>query len=160
MSKRILITAFCLIGLISLINVSCTKDESIDRYKYNAQNDTISPVISIAVPTMNQIYAYGDDVHIVGNITDLEKYEVTNDPINPPKAGSLKSVNILVHNITNGVESLMLDKNPDVTGKDAYTFNEKVVIVTGAGQTDCRLVISTEDGSGKTMSDTVLFQYF
>jgi len=143
---------------ISMVQTSCTKDESIDRYNYIAENDTISPVLSISVPTLNQVYAYGDDVHIVGTVTDLEKYVVTNDPVDQPKAGSLNSLHIQVQDLTNG-NNILLDKTPNVAGKDGYTFHEKFVIVAGTGTTNMKLIVTAEDASSKVTADSIDFSY-
>ena len=149
--------SFAFVAIVAVSLSSCQQDIS-DRFAYNASQDTIPPVIDISVPAENQTYSYGNHVAIVGTVWDLESAK--NDIHDPGfRKGELKSVSIVVDNLTNGTKLLV--RNPDVTNKDGIGFNERVEIVTGSGKTNCRLIIVAKDNSEKSyvVRDTVNFTY-
>lgn len=145
--KNITLFIIFLTSLALFFQTSCKKEFK-DRYKYYPEDDTLAPVIIKTVPINNSVYAYGDDVNIVANVTDLEK---------GTKAGKLKSITARVENLSDN-NKLILDKSPNVDGLDGYTVIEKFNILYGSASIDCRLIISATDYSGKNTQDTTLFK--
>ena len=134
----------------AVVSSSCRRSNN-SKYFYDSKKDTSAPIINISVPIKNDTYNYGDDIHIVGTVTDLQTKDF---------AGKLSTLSIKVDELNN-IDSVfianMLQKNPDVDSKAGYTFNEKMLIFSGANPTFCRLEIAAMDYSGKTTRDTVYF---
>jgi hypothetical protein len=138
------------IGLSSLF--SCKDKTNNDKYFYNALRDTVAPKIQINVPTTGALYNFGDDIHVIGTVTDLE---VTN------KSGKLKSLSLDIYqyNPANGmiVKSLM-ERDPNVDAKSGYTFSEKYTSAVGQPATIyCKLMVTAMDYSTRVSQDSVLF---
>lgn len=136
--------------IIAVVSVSCRRSNN-SKYFYDIIKDTIAPVINISVPVQNDTYNYGDDIHIVGTVTDLQSVGF---------GGKLSTLSIKVVELDN-VDSLyiqdMLVKNPVVDAKEGFTFNEKMLIFSGANPTFCRLEVTAADYSLRTTRDTVYF---
>ncbi len=146
--KNITLFFIILSSFALILQTSCKKNDCKDRYKYYPEDDTLAPVIIKTVPINNAVYAYGDDINVVANVTDLEK---------GTKAGKLKSISARVENLSDN-NKLILDKNPNVDGLDGFTVNEKFNIMFGASSIDCRLIISATDYNNKNTQDTTLFK--
>jgi hypothetical protein len=145
------------LGLCLLSFASCTPEIN-DRLLYEADSDSIPPVISISVPANNQSESYGNHVAIVGTVTDFESAK--NDIYIPGmRKGELSSVTIDVDDLTNNRK--LLKRDLDVSGKDGISFNERVELITGSGITECRLIVVASDGAATkhTVRDTVDFAY-
>jgi len=157
--KKILFSIVVVTFVVLFVsNISSCKRDFSDQFAYDASMDTISPVISISVPTMNQSYSYGNHVAIVGTVSDLEAEK--NDIHDPGfRKGELASVTIDIENLNDNTK--LLSKGLPVTGKDGIGFNERIEIVNGNGTTQCRLIIvATDNGETKhTVRDTVDFTY-
>ena len=108
----------------------------------------LAPVITKTVPVNNSVFAYGDDINIVANVTDLEK---------GTKAGKLKSITARIENLSDN-NKLILNKSPNVDGLDGFTVIEKLNILFGSASIDCRLIISATDYADKNTQDTTLFK--
>ncbi len=155
--KKLFLPLILLGALASTIFVSSCQKIIADPYAYNVDYDSLAPEVSISVPIMNAVYSYGDNVAVVGTVTDKESLK--NDILDPGyRAGQLKTLSIQVENLTAN-NTLLLNKNPDVDGLDGVAFNEKFSIVAGTDTTKCRLIIIATDAGGKTDRDTVSFIY-
>jgi hypothetical protein len=64
------IFALCFI-VVALVSSSCRRSNN-SKYFYDAKKDTSAPKINISVPLINDTYSYGEDIHIVGTVTDLQ----------------------------------------------------------------------------------------
>lgn len=142
---------FIALGTVLFISgLNSCKQTNNDKYFYNAGRDTIAPKIATSVPVQNSVYAYGDDIHMVGVVTDLES---TN------KGGKLKTL-VLNFSSLNPDDSTLkvtyFNRNPLVDGKEGYTFNEKWSIVSGAtSPTFCRFLVTATDYAGKVTKDSI-----
>lgn len=137
--------------VIAVVSSSCKRSNN-SKYFYDAKKDTSAPKINISVPLINDTYNYGEDVHIVGTVTDLQ---VTGF------GGKLQSLTIKVDeldNIDSTYIGALLLRTPNVDAKEGYTFNEKMLLFSGANPTFCRLEVSASDYSSKTTKDTVYFK--
>ena len=117
--------------------------------------DTIPPVLTFTVPVNLDTYLYGQDIHLVGTLTDLESKNYLRE-----NAGKLKSLYINVSTIDPVADTVikpLLVKNLNVDGKYAYTINEKTVILSGSGTTYCRLKSWATDYANHTDSALVNF---
>lgn len=135
--------ALCVAGMNSC------KQTNNDKYFYNAGRDTIAPKIATSVPLHNSVYSYGQDIHMVGVVTDLES---TN------KGGKLKSL-VLNFSSLNPTDSTLnvtyFNRTPLVDGKEGYTFNEKWAVVSGTSTTFCRFLVTATDYAGKVTKDSI-----
>lgn len=141
--------ACALLGVYTLN--ACQPSMSTGGVFYDALSDTLAPVVAISVPADNAQYVYGEDVHIVGVVTDLQA---------KMKAGKLKSLNLTVNqtDATNQtIIKTLLQKNPGVDGKEGYTLNEKLMLTGGIGTTYCQAKATATDYSGRTFTDSVSF---
>lgn len=132
-----------------LFMVSCKQSTNNDKYFYNYLRDTIPPKISISVPLNNSYYQFAEDIHIIGNVLDLE---VTD------KAGKLKSLNLSLYQydpVNDTIVNLIKQFNPDVDGKDGYTFNEVYTKLNGSGVTYCKLIVTATDYSTRIDQDSI-----
>ncbi|MCC7030051.1 MAG: hypothetical protein IT257_07080 [Chitinophagaceae bacterium] len=139
-----------LLLIVAVVSVSCRRSNN-SKYFYDAKKDTSAPIINISVPIKNDTYNYGDDIHIVGTVTDLQTAGF---------GGKLSTLSIKIdelHNWDSTFVGVMLQKNPAVDAKEGYPFNEKMLIFSGANPTFCRLEVAAADYSGKTTRDTVYF---
>ena len=135
---------------VALFSASCRKSNN-SKYFYNPDNDTSAPKINISVPIVNDTYTYGEDIHVVGTVTDLQSTNF---------GGKLKTLEIKIdelYTIDSSFITQMFVRTPNVDEKEGYTFNEKLVIFSGADPTFCRLVVSASDYSSKMTRDTVYF---
>ena len=154
--KKLFFPVAALAFVAIMASVSSCKQDIVDRFEYISSQDTMVPVINLSVPAVNQSYKYGNHVAIVGTVTDLESEK--NDIHDPGfRKGELKSVSIEVMDLTNG--TTLLKRNPEVSGTDGYSINERVEIVTGTGQAKCKLTIVATDASDKTVRKEVEFTY-
>lgn len=137
--------------LSTLIFSSCKhSDNSI--YYYSKDRDVIAPEIKISVPLANDLYHLTYDVHVVGTVKDMETTTTS---------GSLLSLNMVVNQIdpANGdkVLKVLMNKNPNVDGKDGYTMNEKFVVNYSSSTVYCRLKVLAYDQTGRFDVDSVDF---
>ncbi len=137
--------------IIAVVSTSCRRSNN-SKYFYDAKKDTSAPKINISVPLQNDTYNYGEDIHIVGTVTDLQTTGF---------GGKLYSLAIKVEELNNidstYIKDLLL-KTPGVDAKEGYTFNEKMLIFGSPNPpTFCRLQVVATDYSSKTTSDTVYF---
>ncbi len=123
-----------------------------DKYFYNALRDTVAPKIQINVPIIGSLYNFGDDIHVIGTVTDLE---VTN------KSGKLKSLSLDIYqyNPANGqIVKTLMQRDPNVDTKSGYTFSEKYTSAVGQPATIyCKLIVTAMDYSTRVSQDSVLF---
>lgn len=141
--------ACTLLGLYGLN--ACQPSMSTGSVFYDALSDTIAPVVAISVPADNAQYVYGEDIHFVGVVTDLQA---------KMKAGKLKTLNLTVNQTDPNNQSIikqLLQKNPAVDGKEGYTLNEKLMLSSGSGTTYCQAKATATDYSGRTFTDSVSF---
>lgn len=144
-----------LVFLILLAVVSCKRVDLTSRYAYNANKDTIAPVLSFTVPVNLDNYAYGEYIHMVGTVTDLESKNLSSS-----KAGRLKSLYITVSTIDplqDTVIKTIFTRWPDVDGKSGVTVNETTTVTSGSGTTYCRLTSVATDYANRT--DTVKLNF-
>lgn len=132
------------IAFMSMYFTSCEKSDN-SIYFYSAERDTIAPKIVTIAPLNSDIFYYGDDIHIVGSITDLETIKTN---------GKLKSVSLIVNRMNATYDTILsttplLSKSPDVDGKEWYKFTEKVLVNTGSTTTYYQLNIKSYDYSGR-----------
>ena len=75
--KQIAIFSFICLALGVLFTTSCKKSDN-SIYFYNESRDTMAPTIQTNAPLNSEIFYYGDDIHIVGNVVDKETdmYEI------------------------------------------------------------------------------------
>lgn len=140
--------------ILTCVGFSC-KQKDLNRNAYDLNRDTIAPVLSITVPVNLDTYSYGEDIHIVGTATDLESKNSIRQ--NPGKLKSL-SLNIsILDPISGNVTKVLLQKNPNVDGKQGYTINEKTYLVAGTGTTTCRFTGVTTDYADRKDSSVVYF---
>ena len=136
--------------VVAIGSASCRRSNN-SKYFYDSKKDTSAPKINISVPLQNDNYNYGEDIHIVGTVTYLQTVGF---------GGKLQTLNIKVEELNN-LDSVyiadLLVKTPNVDAKEGFTFNEKMLLFTGANPTLCRLVVSATDYSSKTTRDTVYF---
>lgn len=149
---KIFINILCLFCVvIILVSVSSCRRSNNSKYFYDAKKDTIYPIINISVPVQNTTYLYGEDIHIVGTVTDLQT---------AGKGGSLQSLKIQVDEL-NSVDSAFIKaillKTPVVDTKEGFTFNEKTIVLWGTGTTFYRLLVTATDYSSRTTIDSVYF---
>ncbi len=137
--------------VLAMVSTSCKRSNN-SKYFYDAKKDTSAPKINISVPLINDTYSYGEDIHIVGTVTDLQVSGF---------GGKLQTLNIQVDELNNldsvFIKTLLL-KTPNVDAKEGFTFNEKMLIFSGANPTFCRLEVKATDYSSKTTKDTVYFK--
>lgn len=141
--------ACTLLGLYTLN--ACQPSMSTGSVFYDALSDTIAPVVAISVPADNAQYVYGEDIHFVGVVTDLQA---------KMKAGKLKTLKLIVNETDANNQSVikeLLQKNPAVDGKEGYTLNEKLMLSGGSGTTYCQAKATATDYSGRTFTDSVSF---
>ena len=113
----------------------------------------MAPTIQTNAPLNSEIFYYGDDIHIVGNVVDKETEKTS---------GKLKSLTIEVLQMNATYDTVknntpILLKKPAVDGKEVYTFNTKMLVNFGTEITYYRLLITTYDYSGRSASDTTKF---
>jgi hypothetical protein len=150
--KQIAIFSFICLALGILFTTSCKKSDN-SIYFYNESRDTIAPIIQTNAPLNSEIFYYGDDIHIVGNVVDKETEKTS---------GKLKSLTIEVLQMNATYDTVknntpILLKKPAVDGKEVYTFNTKMLVNFGTEITYYRLLITTYDYSGRSASDTTKF---
>ncbi len=136
--------------VVGTLMFSC-KPSSNNKNFYDPLRDTIAPKVTMSVPLANAVYKYGDDIHMVGVVTDLE---ITN------RSGKLKSLNLTVNRINSGTNEKikeLFNKNLDVNGKEGYTINQKMIAQPDTGVSYCQLMVSAQDMSGRISKDSILF---
>lgn len=143
---------FCLGLALSFFLFSACKHSDNSIYYYSKDRDTVAPEIKISVPLANDLYHLTYDVHVVGTVKDMETKNT---------GGSLQSLNIVVNQIDpangNKVVKVLLNKNPNVDGKDGYTMNEKFVVNYADSTVYCRLKVLAYDQTGRFDIDSVDF---
>ena len=141
--------------LIAFFSFSC-KQKLNNQNDYNANKDTIPPVLAITVPVHLDNYSYGEDIHVVGTATDLE----SKNPISV-KTGKLSSLSLIINIIDPIADTIIgnpiMYKTPNVGGKDGFTFNEKTIVLFGSGTTYCRLKGVLTDQAGRKDSTILNF---
>lgn len=145
------IIGFSLFSIMLAGAFSSCKQTNNDKYFYSASRDTIAPKIVTSVPTASSTYTFGQDIHMVGIVTDLESTD---------KGGKLQTLNLDLSQIdpsNNSVIKTYLNKSPIVDGKEGFTFNEKWSIAVGSGVVYCRFMATAKDYAGKITKDSVLF---
>ena len=145
---------YLLLVLVCMVQISC-KQKKYDYNEYNMYKDTIRPVLTVTVPVDLDNYSYGENIHIVGTATDLE----SKNPISI-KAGKLSSLHLqvsIIDPLADTVKQIILDKYPNVNGKEGFTFNEKTAVFSGAGATYCRLKGMLIDYAGRKDSALINF---
>ena len=146
---------FPIILLAICFAISC-KQKNLNRYAYDPNRDTIPPVLSITVPVNNDLYAYGEDIHIVGTLTDLESRNKTSQ-----KAGRLQSLYLnlsIVDILADTVIKVIYEKAPNVDGMDGVTINEKTFYNGPGSPIDCRLTGVASDYSGRKDTSIIYFK--
>ena len=144
------ISTFSFLAIVfSMIYFASCKKSDNSIYFYNENKDTIAPKIITIAPLNSDIFYYGDDIHIVGTITDLETVKTN---------GKLKSASIRVDKMNATYDTIisttpLLLKTPDVDGKEWYKFSEKVLVNTGSATTFYQLTIVAYDYTGRFMED-------
>lgn len=144
-----------LVFVILMAVVSCKRVDLTSRYAYNANKDTIAPVLSFTVPVNLDNYAYGEYIHMVGTVTDLESKTIMSS-----KAGKLKSLYITVATIDpvqDTVIKTIFSRWPEVDGKSGVTINETTMVTSGSGTTYCRLTSVATDYANRTDSVKLTF---
>ncbi|MBL7764680.1 MAG: hypothetical protein JNJ58_01200 [Chitinophagaceae bacterium] len=144
-------TSIAVLFTLTALIFSACKDTNNDKYFYNPDRDTIRPQIAVTTPLLNDIFSYGEDVHFVGTITDLQS---------EGKTGKLLSFHMVVEQLNatkDTVVKTLLNKYPVVDGKDGYTFNEKIVIPVGSGVTNCIMKAWVTDYASKKDSVSISF---
>jgi len=150
--KKIALFSFIFLAFSLLFMTSCEKSDN-SIYFYNESKDTIAPTIQTNAPLNSEIFNYGDDIHIVGNVVDKETERTS---------GKLKSLTIEVLQMNATYDTVknntpILYKMPAVDGKDVYTFNTKTLVNFGSDTTYYRLLITTYDYAGRSARDTTKF---
>jgi hypothetical protein len=148
-NKSLHFTLFIL--LIIVVASSCKRRDNSSYYIYNKDTDTIKPTIQVNVPIALDDYISGEDIHIIGNVNDLE---------NVKKAGKLKSFNYKIERLSVIDSSFMKNiytNTPNVDGKEAYTFSDKFVAPFDTIKIFCRLTANATDYAGKLAVPTVLY---
>jgi len=115
--------------------ISC-KQKNLNKYAYDANKDTIPPVLAITVPQDLENYVYGEDIHIVGTLTDLQSRDKLHQ-----NAGKLKSLYLeiaIVDAVADTVKSYLYQSRPNVDGKSGFIINEKTFMTSGGTTTVCR----------------------
>lgn len=147
-STKSVIIAICSI----IVTLSSCKPSDNSIYYYNVNDDVLPPEIKISVPLANDLYSLTDDVHIVGTVKDLETATT---------GGMLSTLNVRVDQIdpanSNAVVKTLLNKNPNVQGKEGYTINEKFVVNFAPSTVYCRLLVTAYDPTGRFDIDSVYF---
>ena len=137
-------------GLMLLGSMYSCKQTNNDKYFYNPGRDTIAPKIVTSVPTANAVYIYGQDIHMVGVVTDLESEN---------KSGKLQTLTLdlsRVDAVDHTVITNYLNRSPEVDGKEGYTFNEKWAVVSNPGTpVFCRFMVTAKDYAGRITKDSV-----
>lgn len=126
---------FILLTVVVGSMVSC-KQKNQNKYAYDANKDTIPPVLAITVPQDLDNYMYGEDIHIVGTLTDLQSRDKLHQ-----NSGKLKSLYLeiaIVDPIPDTVIKYLYKSNPNVDGKSGFIINEKTFMTSGATTTVCR----------------------
>ena len=136
-------------GSTVILTLNACKRTNNDKYFYNPGRDTIAPSISVSVPKALALYNYGQDIHFVGTVIDLESKN---------KGGKLKELNLTTQSVdANGnVIKTYFVRTPNVDGKEGYTFNEKLLIPSGTGEA-LRFSVYASDYAGRSSVDTVYF---
>ena len=149
------VPAYSVLLLMSICLAFSCKQKNPNRYAYDANRDTIPPVLNITVPVNMDNYVYGEDIHIVGTATDLESKNSIH-----MNSGRLRSLYLnvsIIDPIADTVIKALLVKNPAVDGKDGYTINEKTFLNSGAGTTYCRFTGIATDYADRKDSSVVYF---
>jgi hypothetical protein len=118
-----------------MVFVSC-KQKNQYPYAYNLNRDTIPPDLRMTVPVNMDTYSYGEDIHIVGTLTDLESRNSST-----LKAGKLKSLYLnvsIVDGVMDTVQKVIFQKWLNVDSKEGYTINEKTIVTGGGGPVKCK----------------------
>jgi hypothetical protein len=134
MKLSLLVTSMLFI-LTICFSMSC-KQKTYNRYAYDQNKDTIPPVLAFTVPIELQNYSYGEDIHLVGTVTDLESKNKTSQ-----KSGKLKSlymnVSIMDKNVDTVIKSFY-NVYLNVDGQISFPIVKKTLVNSGAGVTYCR----------------------
>lgn len=149
MKKLYILSLFLLVVMMNFIT-SCRRSSN-SKYFYDANKDTIAPVIKISVPQAGGIFAYGQHVHIVGTVTDYQSIG---------KTGKLMNMKIEVMEMAKADTSYIsthLLKTPDIDSKEGYTFNEKMLILFGPTSGFFKLRINATDYALRTATDSLYF---
>lgn len=136
MQKNIL--PILVISVITLLSsVSCK--QYLANTGYNPDKDTLAPKVKITVPILNSTYSYGDDIHLIGSVSDAK----------------IKTLHLEITSGTN----IIYSKSPYVDGKDGYTFNEVFNYNIGGPPTPCKLQVTVTDYATNTHTviDSTLF---
>lgn len=144
-----------LVFVTMLAIFSCKRVDLTSRYAYNANKDTIAPVLSFTVPVNLDNYAYGEYIHMVGTVTDLESKNSISS-----KSGRLKSLYITVATIDPVQDTIIktiFSRWPEVDGKSGVTINETTTVSSGSGTTYCRLTSVATDQANHTDSVKLTF---
>lgn len=132
--------------------VSCKDKSNNDKYFYNALRDTSAPRIDIRTPSKGASFQFGDDVNVIGTVTDLE---VTG------KSGKLQSLSIEIVQYDPAKDTIiktLMKRTPDVDGLAGFTMLEKYSTPAwGAATIYCRLHVVATDYSTRVGRDSLLF---
>lgn len=132
--------------------VSCKDKSNNDKYFYNALRDTSAPRLDIRTPSEGSVFQFGDDVNVVGTVTDLE---VTG------KSGKLQSLNLEITQYDPSNDTLiktLMKRTKDVDGLAGYTIIEKYSTPAwGAATIYCRLDVVATDYSTRVGRDSLFF---
>ncbi len=145
------IIGFSILNILLAVGFSSCKQTNNDKYFYSPSRDTIAPKIVTSVPAPSSTYTFGQDIHMVGVVTDLESEN---------KGGKLQTLTLDLSQINpsdHAVIQTYLNKTPLVDGKEGFTFNEKWAITVGTGIVYCRFMATAKDYAGKITKDSVLF---
>ncbi|HNF71759.1 MAG TPA: hypothetical protein PLP34_05050 [Chitinophagaceae bacterium] len=126
----------CTLGIGIFIFSSC-KQKLNNTDAYNLNKDTIPPVLALTVPVELDSYLYGEDIHIVGTITDLMSRNKLHE-----YPGKLKSLSLVVQTmdiVADTVLKTVFSKNVPVDGKSGLVINELTSVWGSGGVTNCRL---------------------
>jgi len=149
------VSVFLALFLVTVSLFFSCKQKNTNRYAYDANKDTIPPVLNITVPVNLDTYTYGEDIHIVGTVTDLESKNSIS-----MKSGRLRSLYLnisIIDPIADTATKVLLIKTPNVDGKDGYTINEKTFLNSGVGTTYCKFTGVAIDYSDRKDSSVVYF---
>jgi hypothetical protein len=83
--------------VVAIGSASCRRSNN-SKYFYDSKKDTSAPKINISVPLQNDNYNYGEDIHIVGTVTDLQTVGF---------GGKLQTLNIKVEEL-NDLDSVYI----------------------------------------------------
>lgn len=133
---------------------SC-KQKNQNPYAYNADKDTIPPVLALTVPVNLDSYMYGEDINMVGTATDLQSRD-----LNHSYSGKLKSLSLIIESMDpseDTVLKVLYANNPNVNGKSADKIIESYYLTSGPAMMYCRLRAYLTDYADRVDSSIIEF---